>query len=116
MRIYTYTACGTCRKATQWLKAHNHEFETIPIREQPPTLEELERMLKSLDGQLRRLFNTSGQDYRSMGLKDQLPGMSTQQALNLLQSNGNLIKRPFLLSMNWNTVGFNPTEWESHLG
>jgi arsenate reductase len=69
-------------------------------------------MLKTFGGDVRRLFNTSGQDYRRLGLKDKLPTMGEMEALALLASNGNLVKRPFVLTRTGGTVGFDETEWE----
>ncbi|MCL4131905.1 UNVERIFIED_CONTAM: hypothetical protein GTU68_067396 [Idotea baltica] len=113
MKIYTYKNCDSCRKATKWLRAQKIEFEEIPIRETPPSVAELKLMLGFLNGELKRLFNTSGQDYRSMGLKDSLPSMSESDALKLLSENGNLVKRPFLLTYVSGTVGFKDAEWAS---
>ena len=90
-------------------------FEELPIRETPPSMEELKTMLAAYDGDLKRLFNTSGMDYRSLGIKDKLTTMSEAEALELLHSNGNLVKRPFLLCENWNTVGFKEADWQANL-
>ncbi len=111
MKVYTYKNCDGCRKATKWLKAQGIEFEEIPIRETPPTKEELKEMLGYLGGDLRKLFNTSGGDYRSMNLKETLPTMSEAEAFELLGGNGNLVKRPFLLAENKGTVGFKEDVW-----
>jgi len=113
MKLYTYKNCGTCRKAVKWLKENEVEFEEIPIRETPPSQKELKAMLKHLGGasELRRLFNTSGGDYRELDLKTKLPGMSEADAIKLLSSNGNLIKRPFLLLDGAGTVGFSELVW-----
>ncbi len=116
MKLYTYAKCGTCRKAVKWLQARDIEAAEIPIREQPPTVPELRKMLGFLGGDLRRLFNTSGQDYRALNLRDRLPEMSESEALNLLSSNGNLVKRPFLLTDGDGTVGFREEEWSRLLG
>lgn len=115
MKVYTYSKCGTCRKAVKWLSEKGIEFDEIPIREKPPTKAELKVMLKAYDGELRRLFNTSGQDYRALGLKDKLPGMSESEAITLLAGNGNLIKRPFLLGEGVGLVGFKEVDWEEVL-
>ncbi|MCZ6675230.1 MAG: arsenate reductase family protein [Verrucomicrobia bacterium] len=115
-KIYTYKNCGTCRKATQWLTNQEVEFEEHAIRETPPTKLELESMLNEYDGDLRKLFNTSGMDYRALGLKDKLPTMSKKQALKLLTQNGNLVKRPFLLSDSFKAVGFRESDWAEALG
>lgn len=111
MKIYTLKTCDSCRKATKWLKENHIPFTEIPIRETPPTKAELTRALK-VTGDIKKLFNTSGQDYRSLNLKDKLPTLSEAEALSLLASNGNLIKRPFLISTKTTKVGFSPTAWE----
>jgi len=116
LKIYTYAQCSTCRNATKWLKQKAIGFHEIPIREQPPTREELASMLRALEtrgGSLRALFNASGQDYRAMNLKEQLPALSPEDAFALLSSNGNLVKRPFALdpSADIFLAGFNEEEW-----
>lgn len=113
MKIRTYGKCDTCRKATKWLRARGLAFEEIPIRERPPTKAELKRMLACHGGDLRRLFNTSGGDYREMKLGERLPAMSEAEAIELLASNGNLVKRPFLLDEAGGLVGFKEEEWEA---
>ncbi len=115
IHIYTLKTCDSCRKATKWLTEHQIAFKEIAIREQPPSLAELKRALANLDGDIRKLFNTSGQDYRSLNLKDKLPTLSTAQALELLASNGNLIKRPFLISNSLTLVGFHAEIWTKSL-
>ncbi len=112
MKVYTYKGCDTCRRATRWLAARGVEFEELPIRDTPPTKAELRAVLASYHGELRRLFNTSGRDYREMGLKDKLPDMSDDEAIALLAANGNLVKRPFVVMPEGGLVGFNETEWE----
>lgn len=113
MTIYTYKNCGTCRKAVKWLKEKEISFSEIPIRETPPSMDELRTMLAAYDGELRRLFNTSGLDYRALNLKDKLAEMSEDEALKLLNQNGNLVKRPFLLDEKnaLALVGFKEEEW-----
>ncbi len=115
MKIYTLKTCDSCRKAIKWLVENQIPFEEIAIREQPPSLVELDRALQSLDGNIRALFNTSGQEYRSLNLKEKIPTLTTKQALALLAGNGNLVKRPFLVSQTNILVGFNPAIWESQL-
>lgn len=115
MKIYTYAKCDTCRKAVKWLREKDLPFEEIPIRESPPSPDELRRMLALYQGDLRRLFNTSGQDYRSLGMKDKLPSLTVGEAIDLLAGNGNLIKRPFLLDGERGVVGFQAAEWEGLL-
>ena len=97
MKVYAYKNCDTCRKAKKFLEAEGIDFELIPIREQPPTKSELKTMLACYKGNIRKLFNTSGGDYKSMNMKEKLPGMSNREAIDLLSKNGNLIKRPFAI-------------------
>ncbi len=116
LKIFTYANCGSCRKATKWLRERSLDFVEIPIREQAPSREELARMLEIYGGQIKRLFNTSGADYRSLGLGPKLATMPDEEILALLASNGNLVKRPFLLTEKGGLVGFKEEEWESFFG
>lgn len=113
MKFYGYQGCSTCKSAIKWLKARGISFQEIPIRETPPTLSELTAMLKAHEGQLRPLFNTAGQDYRSLGMKDKLPQMTAEDALILLSQNGNLVKRPFVIdaAKGIQLVGFQEATW-----
>ncbi len=113
MKLYTYKNCGTCRKAVKYLESKGIEVDAIPIRDQPPSKTELKRMLNIYDGELKKLFNSSGQDYRALDMKSRLPSMSVDEAIKLLSENGNLIKRPFLLTDNSGAVGFRESDWES---
>ncbi len=117
LKIYTYKSCSTCRNATAWLRAQGINFEEHPIRETPPTLLELQSMLAAREGNIRSLFNTSGLDYRALNLKDKLPTMKPDEALRLLQTNGNLVKRPFALeeSKGIHLLGFRESEWSATL-
>ena len=111
LKIYEYKGCGTCRKALKWLEAKGIEFERIAIRERPPSRTELKRMLKANEGNLRALFNTSGVDYRALNMKEKLPSLSKVEAIDLLAGNGNLVKRPFVMTKDGSVVGFNEAEW-----
>ena len=115
LTIYTYANCDTCRRAVKWLRAHAVAFDELPIRETPPTPAELRTMLAAQGGELRRLFNTSGKDYREQKLGEKLPTMSEPAALALLAGNGNLVKRPFLLGSRVALVGFDEAAWASAL-
>ena len=115
LKIYTYKNCGTCRKALKWLDAHDVAYSEIPIRERPPTKTELKRMLGYLGGDIKKLFNTSGGDYKALNLKEKLPKMSRAEALELLSRNGNLVKRPFVVSGDRGTVGFKEEVWREML-
>ncbi len=109
-KMYEYAKCSTCRKAQKYLDAKGVDYTLVPIRETPPTRAELKKML-AITGDIKKLFNTSGQDYRALGIKDKLSEMSEAQALDLLASNGNLIKRPFMINGKSGAVGFNQEEW-----
>lgn len=115
MKVYCYSGCGTCRKALQFLESNGIAFESIPIREHPPSLAELRQVLRAYGGEIRRLFNTSGLDYKKQQLKDRLPKLSEADALALLAGNGNLIKRPFVVRGATGLVGFKPDEWKAFL-
>ncbi len=112
MKFYEYKGCDTCRRAKKFLASRGLAFDAIPIREQPPTKSELKRMLAIYEGDLRRLFNTSGGDYKAMKLAERLPTLTEAEALSLLAANGNLVKRPFLLTDTSGLVGFQQPEWE----
>lgn len=113
MKLYTYQGCSTCKSAAKWLRSHNIPFSEIPIRETPPSVPELVAMLAANGDQLRLLFNTSGMDYRALGLKDKLPSLSTVEALKMLSKNGNLVKRPFAIDAQKALflVGFKEDVW-----
>ena len=118
LKIYAYQGCSTCRNAVKWLKAQGITHDELAIRDTPPTVPELRQMLEAKAGNLRALFNTSGEDYRALGLKDKLPSMSETEALDLLASNGRLVKRPFALDPDHGVhlVGFKEPEWQQALG
>ncbi|MEI6107391.1 MAG: arsenate reductase family protein [Opitutae bacterium] len=115
LTIYTYARCSTCRAAVKWLQQHAVAFTEKPIKESPPGLTELSAMLAGQPGGLRRLFNTSGLEYRALGLAARLPAMPVDDALRLLAGNGMLIKRPFLLGPGVALVGFNEKAWAAAL-
>lgn len=115
LKIYHYANCDTCRKALKFLKNSGHDFTAIPIRETPPSPEELELALKTMGGDLGKLFNRSGQDYRSLKLKEKLPGLSQKEALALLHGNGNLVKRPLLAGKKSAVCGFDEASWKKLL-
>ncbi len=115
MKLHTLKTCDTCRKAVKWLRENGIAFEEIPIREQPPSPAELRLALRTAGGDIRKLFNTSGQDYRALNLKDTLPSMTEADAITLLASNGNLIKRPFLVKGDIALAGFDVAKWADAL-
>ena len=113
IRLYSYKNCGTCKKAKQFLEKHQLPFLEIAIRDTPPTKAELQTMLDHYNGDIKRLFNTSGMDYRVLKIKDLMPTLTKDKAFELLSENGNLVKRPFLLSDKQNLVGFKEEIWQN---
>ncbi len=111
-----HSGCSTCRKARLWLQEQEIPFEEREIRQQRPTAQELETWSRQAGIPLRRFFNTSGQLYRSMQLKDKLPAMDEQQQLALLASDGMLVRRPILVADGTVLVGFREAEWQRALG
>ncbi|WP_368503365.1 arsenate reductase family protein [Alkalihalophilus sp. As8PL] len=110
--FYHYPKCGTCRKAKKWLEDNGVELNEVHIVESPPTKEELEAFYKKSELDLKKFFNTSGQKYRELGLKDKLADMSEDEKLELLASDGMLIKRPITTDGNQVTVGFKEEQFE----
>lgn len=115
LNVYTLSTCDSCRSATKWLKAQGITFAEIAIRETPPSAAELRAMLAAYDGEIRKLFNTSGRDYRDQQLGEKLPTLSADAALGLLAKNGNLVKRPFAIGGGVHLVGFNAAAWTEAL-
>lgn len=116
VKAYLYNKCDTCRKAKQWLNEQGVGFEEIPIVDTPPAKEELRRIWQASGLDLRKFFNVSGVQYREMGLKDKLPNMSEDEMLELLVSNGKLIKRPLITDEKHVTLGFKAEELEKVWG
>lgn len=116
IKVYACAGCDTCRQALKFLKEHGVPHEVLPIRERPPSKAELRRMLAVYGGEVRKLFNTSGQDYKALGLAAKLPTMAVAAALELLATNGNLVKRPFAVTADGGIVGFKREEWEARFG
>lgn len=114
--VYGYMKCDSCRKALKWLDAAGLEHQFIDITEHPPHAKTLGAILQEGRYELKHLFNTSGQLYRSMQIKDKLQGMSEAEALKLLAANGMLIKRPIFTDGERFTVGFKPPVFEEVWG
>ncbi|MCH1625577.1 arsenate reductase family protein [Fredinandcohnia quinoae] len=112
IKLYWYPKCGTCRKAKKWLEEHQLSFEEIHIVESPPTKEELAAMYKMSGIELKKFFNTSGQKYRELGVKEKMNTATEEELLALLASDGMLIKRPLLTDGHKVTVGFNEVQFE----
>ena len=109
-----YPKCTTCQKAKKWLEAQGVEFQSRHILEENPTREELAAWAERLP--LKRLWNTSGQKYRQLGLSQKLPGMSLDEQLDLLCTAGMLVKRPVLAGEGFVLTGFKEAEWAAALG
>lgn len=106
IQFYGYAKCSTCINAKKWLKSNNVPFEEIEITEKPPSKKLLKSLLDSGVIELKQLFNVSGEYYRQLNLKEELPKMSVSEQINLLSQNGKLIKRPFITNGEIVTVGF----------
>ena len=115
MLFVNYPKCSTCRKAKKWLDEHNIDYESRHIIEDNPASEELRKWWEISDLPLKRFFNTSGMKYRELKLKDKLPNMSEDEQLDLLSTDGMLVKRPILVNDGIVLVGFKVKEWEEKL-
>lgn len=111
-----YPRCSTCRKAQQWLEAQGVLVEVRDIQKEKPSEEEIRAWHKRSGLPLKRFFNTSGQKYRALSLKDKLAGMPEEEQYALLASDGLLVKRPLLLGDDVVLVGFKEAEWQGRLG
>ena len=112
VRYYGYNKCGTCRKAKKWLDEKGISYEDIAIVDEPPSKEELRVYWQESGLDLKKFFNTSGQSYRELGLKDKLKNMTEDEMLGLLASDGKLIKRPLIAGSGRVTVGFKEEDME----
>jgi len=110
-----YERCSTCKKAEAWLQAQGIPYEKRPIKEENPSAEELRVWQQKSGLPLRRFFNTSGLLYKEQQLKDRLPGMSEEEMLALLATDGMLVKRPLLIMGDTVLVGFREAEWQASL-
>lgn len=116
MLLVCYPRCSTCKKAQKWLDEHGISYDYRDIKEDNPTESELREWLDKSRLDVKRFFNTSGQLYKSMGLKDKLPDMSVDEKLSLLATDGLLVKRPILIDGGSVLVGFKEDEWSLKLG
>ncbi len=115
LKFYGYTKCSTVKKAKKWLQDNNIEFEEIDLIGNTPTKEELEQFYKKSGMEIKKFFNTSGIKYREMGLKDVVKNETEDKLLELLASDGMLIKRPLLVGDDVVIVGFKEAEYEAKL-
>ena len=111
IKFVCYPKCSTCKKAQAYLDEIGAEYEVRDIKTENPTYDELKLWHEKSGLPLKRFFNTSGLLYRSMKLKDKIPGMSEEEQLRLLASDGMLVKRPIAVTDDKVLVGFKQPEW-----
>lgn len=115
MLFLCYPKCSTCRKAQDWLDDHGIAYDLRDIKLNTPTAEELTLWYRKSGLPLKKFFNTSGLQYKALGLKDKLPAMSEEEQIALLATDGMLVKRPLLIGEEFILTGFRPGEWEAAL-
>lgn len=116
MIFLEYPKCTTCKKAKKWLEEHKVSFTDRDIKLDNPTAEELKTWYTRSGMPLKKFFNTSGNLYKELGLKDKLPTMSEEEQLDLLVTDGMLVKRPLIITEEFVLIGFKEQEWEDKLG
>lgn len=112
IQFYGYPKCSTCNKASKWLRDNGVEFQNHHIIETPPTKELLEDIVEKTIIDVNKLFNTSGKKYRELQLKDRLPNMTAEEKIDMLVSDGMLVKRPLVYNGERLTIGFKEEEFE----
>ena len=115
MLFLEYPPCTTCQKAKKWLDEHNVTYIARHIKADNPTYEELKAWYEASGLPLKKFFNTSGLVYKNLGLKDKLPAMSEEEQLQLLATDGMLVKRPLVIDGDTVLTGFREKEWEAKL-
>lgn len=113
--VLCYKKCTTYQKALKWLNENKIVYDERPIKEENPTIEELRYWHQKSGLPLKRFFNTSGNLYKELNLKDRLEDMTQEEQLKLLAADGMLVKRPLLITEDFVFPGFKETEWEAHL-
>ncbi|WP_274652644.1 Spx/MgsR family RNA polymerase-binding regulatory protein [Paenibacillus humicola] len=112
LTVYGYPKCGTCRSAVKSLESKGYELEQHNLFEQAPPAEVLAKLIALSGLEAKKFFNTSGEAYKEMKLKDKLTGLSEQERIELLASNGRLIKRPIVTDGKRATVGYKEDEYD----
>ena len=107
-----YPKCSTCQKAKKWLEQNKIEFEDRHILENNPTKEELKKWIKQSGYDIKKFFNTSGMKYKELNLKEKLPNMTDDEKIEVLSTDGMLVKRPLIITDDLILVGFREKEWE----
>ena len=115
IKVYCYARCTTCKKALKWLEDKGIEHEVLDIKGDNPDIETITSLYRKSGLPLKRFFNTSGIQYRELGLSKKLPDMQEEDQLKLLASDGMLVKRPLLIGDDFVLTGFKEKEWEEHL-
>lgn len=116
MLFLCYPKCSTCKKAQAFLDGKGLRYEVRDIKLANPDADELRAWWGRSGLPLKRFFNTSGLQYKALGLKEKLPAMSEEEQLSLLATDGMLVKRPILIADGFVLVGFRAEEWEQALG
>lgn len=111
MKVYCYSKCTTCKKALKWLDEQSVAYELIDIKENNPSREQLAAWHAMSGLPLKKFFNTSGQIYRQMELSKKLPDMSEDAQLDLLATDGMLVKRPLVVGEDFVLTGFKEADW-----
>ena len=111
--FYSYLKCSTCRKAAKWLESKDFEFQLIDIIKEPPLVNYLNLALEQYSDDKKRIFNTRGKAFKTLNLD--IYGLSREEIIQLLLSDGKLIKRPFLIFGEKIILGFNEVEYSNHL-
>ena len=115
MLFLQYPPCSTCQKAKKWLDEQEIAYESRHIKEENPSYEELRAWHSRSGLPLKKFFNTSGLKYKELGLKDKLPTMTDQEQLQLLATDGMLVKRPLVIGQDFVLTGFREKEWAEKL-
>ena len=116
MLFLEYPPCTTCKKARNWLDAHDLPYTARHIKEDNPTYDELKQWLETGGLPIKKFFNTSGLQYKALGLKDKLPTMTVEEQLRLLATDGMLVKRPLVITGDGVVLtGFKAADWEAAL-
>ena len=114
-KVYCYPRCTTCKKAVKWLEENRIDYEYKHIVEETPSKEDIKKYYKESGLPLKRFFNTSGNIYKELNLKEKLAEMSEDEQFELLASNGMVLKRPLLVGKDFVLVGFKEAEWVEKL-
>ena len=114
-KLYCYPRCTTCKKAVKWLEENGINYEYKHIVEETPSKEDIKKYYKESGLPLKRFFNTSGNVYKELNLKEKLVEMSEDEQFELLANNGMVLKRPLLVGKDFVLVGFKEAEWVEKL-